>query len=70
MIITARPPKRLPPRKPAKSMTAANPPMIVTAPRARKRKHWADAAGPAADDDPAADARVAAFFAQMIKPMR
>jgi hypothetical protein len=51
-------------------MDAANPPMIVTAPRAPKRKHWADAAGQAADDDPAADARVAAFFAQMIQPPR
>ena len=60
MIVTAKPPKRLPPRKPARSRAALNPPMKVVAAESGSTRQVVD--------DPEADARVAAFFKRAIQP--
>jgi hypothetical protein len=62
MIVTARPPKRTPPKKPTKPPIAARI-SAASVPGKRRYKPVADAA-----DDPEAEARVQAFLARMIRP--
>jgi hypothetical protein len=65
LIVEARPPKRSPPKK-----KPAKPPLmlrvsVATAPGKLRRRFDVDAAPPS---DPAAEARVQAFLARMIRP--
>jgi hypothetical protein len=63
MIVTARPPQRRPKR--AQSVTIAPIGKVVQAKHPGKRRHDKPGDLP---PDPEADARVAAFFARMIRP--
>jgi hypothetical protein len=65
MIVTAKPPKRLPPRKQARAQAANSPPMKVVT--AKNPGRWKHAKVPVVDD-PEADARVAAFLNRMVRP--
>lgn len=65
MIVTAKPPKRLPPRKPARSQAGQNPPLKVV--EAKKPGRW-KLLPTAIVDDPEAEARVAAFFKRALRP--
>ena len=58
MIVTAKPPKPLPPRKPPRAPSAQHPPQIVVKPQKRER---------VLPDDPEADARVRAFIRRVLR---